>query len=181
MSFVKIRSAARSASLPLNSHLRSGDSSQIPTSLRTALCSATGSPNWLGQYQPSQSMNSQPSSRWTRSKAVLTISVVLIGTPPGALPPSDVFSPVRILPSQRARDRGSVPEERLECGVHRRVAEARGRSLEAEDALQLAVRAEDRRRDRVQLALALAGGTRVPAPAHALDLRLERLAVDDRP
>ena len=63
MSFVKTRSAAASASAPLKPHLRSGEASQTPTSLRTAWCSATASPKWLGQYQPSQSMNSQPSSR----------------------------------------------------------------------------------------------------------------------
>ena len=65
MSFVKMRSAAASASGPVKSHLRSGDSSQTPTSRRIAWCSATASPKWLGQYQPSQSMNSPPSCSWT--------------------------------------------------------------------------------------------------------------------
>ena len=36
MSFVKIRSAAASASGPANAHLRSGEASHTPTSVRTA-------------------------------------------------------------------------------------------------------------------------------------------------
>ena len=91
MSLAKIRSAARRASRPWKSHLRSGDSSQTPTRLRTAWCSATGSPKWFGQSQPSHSVKSQPSSRSGASNAVWTV------TSP---------APLRALHSTRARTRG---------------------------------------------------------------------------
>ncbi len=81
MSFVKMRSAAASASGPLKSHFLSGDSSQTPTCSRTVLCSATASPKWLGQYQPSQSISSTPIFCWTSSKAVRTMPVSLIRSP----------------------------------------------------------------------------------------------------
>ena len=51
-------------------HLRSGDSSQMPTASRTVWCSAIGSPKSEIQSQPSHSANLPPSRRWMASNAV---------------------------------------------------------------------------------------------------------------
>ena len=93
------------ASGPEKSHFRSGDSSQTPTSWRTAWCSATASPNSVGQNQPSHSMNSAPSARWTPSKAVRMVSVL-------TLPPSPLGASLerpRRQPRARAAGRPPAP------------------------------------------------------------------------
>src|SRR5581483_10150900 len=83
-------------------------------------------------------------------------------------------------PAERARDLPGVGEERIEGGPHRLAAEARRRPLHADDRRKLAARAEDGRRDGVQVRLALADGLRVPLPPDTVELRAELPAVGDR-
>ena len=70
MSDVKQWSTAARASLPEKYHLRSGDSSQMPTASRTVWCSAIGSPKSEIQSQPSHSPKVPPSRRCTASNPV---------------------------------------------------------------------------------------------------------------
>ncbi len=79
MSLMKQRSAAARPSGPSKRHLRSGDSSQMPTASRTAWCSASGSPKSEIQSQPSHSANVPPARRWIASNAVWSSVSVEIG------------------------------------------------------------------------------------------------------
>ena len=54
----------------MKNHLRSGDSSQMPTASRTVWCSAMGSPKSEIQSQPSHSAKVPPMRRWIESNAV---------------------------------------------------------------------------------------------------------------
>ena len=168
MSFVKMRSAAASASGPEKSHLRSGDSSHTPTSWRTAWCSATASPNSVGQYQPSHSMNSASSAALdpveSRADGLgAHASSFAVGRQPNA--------------SETAVARASSG---VDGDGHCLLVEAGSRALDADDRRELAAASTHRRGHGVEVVLALAPRAGPALPADAADLGCQRVPVDHR-
>src|SRR5512145_2606433 len=127
-SFVKTRCAASRASGPDRSHLTSGYTSHIPTSVRIASYSAAMSPSDAVHIHPSKSSNSAPCSAWR------SYQTDLIGSPAISSPPSDLGSAARTgllrVVQRQGVDGGRhrpLPDRDLELGAHGRQVGAHDR------------------------------------------------------